>query len=184
MHQSENKQSSNDSFVVFLFKMMFLQARIFLISNWLINNLLTQSKLNHNFNGIITNKLPEQGFTILANGLVSWVVFISLLLGIGFYKYNFKFSNIRLAKCLFPNAEEQPSIALYNNLLITESYVRIMSFIVLTTVLLVHIFENISVQYNLSSFFEYPMITSFIIMLPSRFQMLHYIFPIPLLEYF
>lgn len=165
LQQSINKQDTNSSFIVFLSKMLFLQGRIFLISNWLISNLLSQSKLNQQFNGIVTNILPEHNVTLLVNGFISWIVFVSLLLGVGFYKYNFKFSNIRLAKCLFPNAEEQPSISLYNNLLVTESYVRIMSFIVLTTVLLVNIFENISVQYNLSSFFEYPMITSFIIML-------------------
>ena len=157
LHQSINKQDTNSSFIMFLSKMLFLQGRIFLISNWLISNLLAHSKLNHQFNGIVNNILPEHNVTLLVNGFISWIVFVSLLLGVGFYKYNFKFSNIRLAKCLLPNAEAQPSISWYNNLLVTESYVRIASFMVLTTVLLVHIFENISLQYNLSSFFEYQM---------------------------
>lgn len=151
------------NFLTFLFKILFLQSRIWLLTSWLLANLLAQGTLNIKFNHVSNNLLPENDFIILINGLANWVVFVSLLLGIGFFKYRFQFSNIRIAKCLLPKARQKLSIFFYNSLLGLESYIRIISFIILIIVLLAGLFEIMAAKYKLFSFFNYPMITSFVI---------------------
>lgn len=160
-----NQSIKSNNFFVFLSKIFFLQMRIFLLSTWLLGNLLIQGKSNSRFSDVFTNLMPENSFTTLINGFVNWVVFVSLLVGFGIYKYYLKSSNLRLAKCLLPNANNQPRIFFYNILLGIESYIRVISFVTLLTVLSVAIFDIVADKFKLFSFLKYPMITSFAIMI-------------------
>ena len=136
----------------FLFKIFFLQARIFLISNWLLSNALLTRK-----HEVFLNPLCD----VLVNAWVSWVMLISLLLGFGYYKYKLNFSNMRLANCLLPDPKTRYTTTLYNYLLGIETYIRLVSFIVLTIVMLVVLFENLSIKLGLNSFLSQSSISSF-----------------------
>ncbi len=153
-----------NNFFIFLLKMLFLQGRVFLLATWVCSNLLVQGELNSRLTDISINLMPNFSFVMLMDGLVNWIVFISVLLGIGFYKYHFRFSSIRFAKCLLPNVNNQPGLFFYNILLGMESYIRVMSFITLLTVLSVALFSIISSKYKLFDFLKYPMITSFVVL--------------------
>lgn len=160
-----NCSKPKSNFFSILSKIFLLQSGIFLLTNWLFGNLLMQGESNSRFSGVSINLIPENSFMVLINGFFNWVIFISLLVAMGIYKYYFKSINLRLAKCLLPNSKSQPWIFFYDILLGIESYLRVIFFITLLTISLFAMFEIIANKFALFSFSKYPMITSSAIMI-------------------
>ena len=146
-------------------KFFFAQMIVFLLSAWLVANLLAQGELNIRTSSISSNLMPNN-FFIIAGSWINWVVFVGLLLGVNGCKHYFKYPDTwTLAKCLLPIISKQPWLSCYRMLLNIEAGTKINSLTTLFVILSAVLLEMISSQYKLFSFLQYPIITSFVIIM-------------------
>lgn len=151
-----------NNYYILIFKLLFYQTTASLMANWLINNILNQSQINIRTTAVSHNLMLDHNFAKIISSWVNWLIFISLLLGINFYKYYFKYPNswLNLAKCLLPTVCRQPWLNCYYLLVNIEASVKIISLISLISVITVMLFEIIIKFYNLFSFLDYPIVTA------------------------
>jgi len=158
---------------VLLNKFLLAQIIVFLLATWLITNLLMHGELNIRTSNISSNLMPNNFFIIIVNW-INWVVIVSLILGINGCKHYFKYPDTwTLAKCLFPIGSKQPWLFFYNGFLNVEASIKIISLTTLFVILSAASFEMVANKYRLFSFFQYPITTSFIIVIIFTYLVRH-----------
>lgn len=133
-------------------KLFFIQSEIFLLSNWLFQNILLQSKLHHKFFNFLQDVNLDNFLVSFSNVFINWLIFVGFLLGLGIFKYYFKINDVHFAKCLIYNPHNYFKIFLYNLLLGIEFYLRFTGMYLLFIITLVGLFEYFAKKYLLYSF--------------------------------
>ncbi len=157
----ENINNKHNTYKLVL-KLFFIQSEIFLLSNWLFQNILAQSKLHHKFFNFLQDVNLDNFLFSFSNVFINWVIFVGFLLGLGTFKYCFKINNIHFAKCLIYNPHNYFKIFLYNLLLGIEFYLRFAGMYLLFIIALVGLFEYFAKKYLLHSFLENSILIVFL----------------------
>lgn len=157
----ENINNKHNTYKLVL-KLFFIQVEIFLLSNWLFQNILAQSKLHHKFFNFLQDVNLDNFLFSFSNVFINWVVFIGFLLSLGIFKYYFKINNIGFAKCLIYNPHDYFKMFFYNLLLGIEFYLRFAGIYLLFIIVLVGLFECLAKKYLLNSFLENAMLIGFL----------------------
>jgi hypothetical protein len=74
----ENITNKHNTYKLVL-KLFFIQSEIFLLSNWLFQNILAQSKLHHKFFNFLPNVNLDNFLVSFSNVFINWVISMILI---------------------------------------------------------------------------------------------------------